>query len=217
MNVTADLTTQQQQALELIQERGEITQSELWKALDANSRAGSRLATALAEKGLIERTETTRNGHRTYLLSPTDTQTANSDESSDEDSQTDQSATEEVSQPESSVAEDSQSDSQQDRALELIKDRRALYQSELWKELDVSSRTGSRIASKLEEKGEIRREATVHNGNRTYLLRPAKKDLDFSLLMAGDKISPLVGDDEEIDPTTSDALSDWIFQLVQNQ
>jgi hypothetical protein len=61
-----------------------------------------------------------------------------------------------------------------------------IYQSEFWKALDVSSRTGSRIATSLEEEGLIRREEATYNGQRTYRLLPATKDLDFSLLMAGD-------------------------------
>ena len=49
------------------------------------------------------------------------------------------------------------------RALSLIQDRGGLYQSELWKVLDVSSRTGSRIASNLAEKDLIRREEATYN------------------------------------------------------
>lgn len=214
MNVTVELTTQQQQAWELIQKRGEITQSELWKTLDANSRAGSRLATALAEKGLIERTETMRNGRRTYLLTLTTDQATDRNQTI-EDTSTQESNSEESQPSQSTPTEDAQS--RREQALQLIQDRGSMYQSALWKELDVSSRTGSRIASQLEEKGEIRREETVHNGNRTYLLRPAKKELDFSLLMAGDMLSPLVGDEEELDPVESNEFTEWVLRLAQNQ
>ncbi|MFB6110864.1 MAG: helix-turn-helix transcriptional regulator [Halodesulfurarchaeum sp.] len=102
-------------------------------------------------------------------------------------------------------------------ALELVRDRGSIHQSELWKELDVSSRKGSRLASSLEDAGLIEREQTVHGGNRTYLLQPVirEADLDFSLLMAGDMLSPFVGE-ENIDPE-SDQFSQWIMNLVYEE
>jgi DNA-binding Lrp family transcriptional regulator len=102
-------------------------------------------------------------------------------------------------------------------ALELVRERGAIHQSEFWKELDVSSRKGSRLASKLEEAGLIEREQTVHDGNRTYRLDPivVDADLEFSLLMAGDMLSPFVGE-ENIDPE-SDRFSQWIMNLVYEE
>ncbi|WP_227357659.1 helix-turn-helix transcriptional regulator [Haladaptatus salinisoli] len=96
-------------------------------------------------------------------------------------------------------------------------DREGIYQSELWKELDVSSRTGSRLATSLEEAGVIQREEATYNGQRTYLLLPATKDLDFSLLTAGDMLSPLIENEEEIDPIDSEAFTQWILQLAQEE
>ena len=105
------------------------------------------------------------------------------------------------------------SDDERD-ALELIRDLGGIHQSELWKELDVSSRKGSRIASSLDEEGFIEREETVHEGNTTYHITPVidEWDLDFSLLMAGDMLSPFVGE-EEIN-AESDAFSQWIMTLA---
>ena len=100
------------------------------------------------------------------------------------------------------------------RGLELIRESGGIHQSEFWKELDISSRKGSRIASSLEEVDLIKKEKTVYQGNTTYLLSPVvrNEDLDFSLLMAGDMLSPFVGE-ENINPK-SDALSQWIMNLV---
>ena len=100
------------------------------------------------------------------------------------------------------------------RALELVREQGQIYQSEFWKSLDVSSRKGSRIAKKLEDKGYVEREDPVHAGNTTYLIKPIIKpeNLDFSLLMAGDMLSPFVGE-EEVD-ARSDAFSQWIMNLV---
>ncbi|MCD2199431.1 MarR family transcriptional regulator [Halobacterium sp. KA-4] len=113
-------------------------------------------------------------------------------------------------------AEATESDLSEDerQGLELVRETRGVHQSEFWKELDVSSRKGSRIASKLEEKGFVEREETVHEGNTTYLITPVidERSLDFTLLMAGEMLSPFVGE-EEVD-AQSDAFSQWIMNLA---
>ena len=100
-------------------------------------------------------------------------------------------------------------------ALELVLETRGIHQSELWKELDVSSRKGSRIAESLVEAGLINREETVYQGHNTYFLMPTAEDLDFSLLMAGDMLSPFIGE-EEVDPR-SDAFSQWLMNLAYEE
>jgi len=58
------------------------------------------------------------------------------------------------------------------RALRLIYDagEEGLLQSDLWKLLGVSSREGSRLAKKFEEKGRITREKVLEEGRWTYRL-----------------------------------------------
>jgi len=103
--------------------------------------------------------------------------------------------------------------SEDERAgLELIRESRGIHQSDFWKELDISSRKGSRIAESLAEEGLIKRNETVYDGHNTYYLEPAARDLDFSLLMAGDMLSPFIGE-EEID-ARSDAFSQWLMNLA---
>lgn len=103
------------------------------------------------------------------------------------------------------------------RGLELVRETGGIHQSEFWKELDISSRKGSRIASSLEEAGLVEREQAVYEGNTTYYIRPVVRDedLDFSLLMAGDMLSPFVGE-EDVDPK-SDRFSQWIMNLVYEE
>lgn len=101
------------------------------------------------------------------------------------------------------------------RALELVRETGGIYQSDFWKELDISSRKGSRIAESLEGEGLIQREEAVYSGHNTYLLKPRKRDLDFSLLMAGDMLTPFIGE-EEIDPQ-SDAFSQWLMTLAYEE
>ncbi|SDE71895.1 helix-turn-helix transcriptional regulator [Halorientalis regularis] len=111
--------------------------------------------------------------------------------------------------PESELTEDERG------GLELVRETGGIHQSEFWKELDVSSRKGSRIVESLADKGLIQREETVYEGHNTYHLTPAPRDLNFSLLMAGDMLSPFIGD-EEVDPH-SDAFSQWVMNLAYEE
>lgn len=111
---------------------------------------------------------------------------------------------------------DEKSLSEVERAgLALVRETGGIYQSQFWKELDISSRKGSRVAESLVEKDMVEREEAVYEGNRTYLLSPVPADLDFSLLMAGDMLSPFVGE-EEVD-SQSDAFSQWIMNLAYEE
>ena len=101
------------------------------------------------------------------------------------------------------------------RGLELIRDTGGIHQSNFWKELDVSSRKGSRIVESLSEKELINREETVYQGHNTYYLSPTAADLDFSLLMAGDMLSPFIGD-EEVDPQ-SDTFTQYVMNLAYEE
>ncbi len=101
--------------------------------------------------------------------------------------------------------------------LELIRETGGIHQSDFWKELDIDSRKGSRILDKLEDRELVEREETVYDGHNTYYVTPIRDpgDLEFSLLMAGDMLSPFVGD-EEIDPQ-SDAFSRWVMNLAYEE
>ena len=59
-----------------------------------------------------------------------------------------------------------------EKALEKIVERGSMLQSELWKTLDVSSRTGSRIAKRLADQNLIERNEVVAKGRSTYKLVP---------------------------------------------
>lgn len=99
--------------------------------------------------------------------------------------------------------------------LELVRETGGIHQSDFWKELGVSSRKGSRIVETLLEHGLVRRESAVYQGHNTYFITPAARDLDFSLLMAGDMLSPFIGE-EEVDPQ-SDAFTQWIMNLAYEE
>jgi predicted transcriptional regulator len=63
------------------------------------------------------------------------------------------------------------------KALKLVYDAgdKGILQSELWKELGVSSREGSRMAKKFEEKGKVVREKVLNDGRWTYKLFSKKE------------------------------------------
>lgn len=87
-----------------------------------------------------------------------------------------------------------------------------VLQSALWKELDIDSRTCSRIVTELETAGRITREKV----KGTYLIRGVeqKKKINAQLLMAGDSIVPCVACTEECDIPSCKMLEDWIYELV---
>jgi DNA-binding MarR family transcriptional regulator len=99
--------------------------------------------------------------------------------------------------------------------LDLVRETGGIHQSEFWKELDVSSRQGSRIVDALVDHGLVEREETIYQGHNTYYITPAPRDLDFSLLMAGDLLSPVIGE-EEVD-FQSEAFSQWMMNLAYEE
>jgi len=58
-----------------------------------------------------------------------------------------------------------------------------VLQSELWRELDATSREGSRIALKLETKGLILREKELFDGRWTYRLFPKRKPTSLNSII----------------------------------
>jgi hypothetical protein len=90
-----------------------------------------------------------------------------------------------------------------------------ILQSALWRDLGASSREGSRVAIKLEEKGLIRREKELEGGRWTYRLYP--KRLPASIESIVDCPCLLCQDNARCDPTTAISpkncgkLTDWIL------
>jgi hypothetical protein len=92
-----------------------------------------------------------------------------------------------------------------------------VLQSDLWRELDASSREGSRVAIKLEEKGLIRREKELEGGRWTYRLYP--KRMPASIESIVDCPCLMCQDNARCDPTTTispkscERLTTWILSL----
>jgi len=95
-----------------------------------------------------------------------------------------------------------------------------VLQSELWRQLGASSREGSRIAIKLEDKGLIRRERELRSGRWTYRLYP--KRLPASIESIADCPCLMCPDNARCDPTTTvspktcESLTDWLLSLTRD-
>jgi hypothetical protein len=96
-----------------------------------------------------------------------------------------------------------------------------ILQSELWRKLRASSREGSRIAIKLEDKRLIRREKELRNGRWTYRLYPKRLPAridsiaDVPCLMCPDnsKCDPA----SAISPQNCEKLTEWLLSISKNE
>lgn len=94
--------------------------------------------------------------------------------------------------------------------------KEGVLQSELWKELTLTSRDGSRLAIRLEKRGVIRREKVLDNGRWTYRLVPLRLPAQIKSI----EQSPcIVCPDEEkcdhdgvVTPYICPKLGSWVFQ-----
>jgi DNA-binding MarR family transcriptional regulator len=93
---------------------------------------------------------------------------------------------------------------------------KGVLQSDLWKDLDVDSRTCSRIIKKLEDAGLVTREETKKDGTRTFLITVVhtSEAVNPALFMAGQTIIPCVACMEECTVEHCKMLEDWIYELV---
>jgi len=102
------------------------------------------------------------------------------------------------------------------RALQVILDSggEGVLQCDLWKVLDASSREGSRISIKLENKNLIRRERELRNGRWTYRVFIKRQPVDIDSILdvpcvSCDEISRCETD-TEISPITCKQLDQWL-------
>jgi len=95
-----------------------------------------------------------------------------------------------------------------------------VLQSELWRELGASSREGSRISIKLENKGLIRREKELREGRWTYRLFPKKLPASINTitncpcLMCQD--NPRCDPSGSVSPQTCERLTEWLLLIAKD-
>jgi hypothetical protein len=94
-----------------------------------------------------------------------------------------------------------------------------VLQSSLWRDLDASSREGSRIVLKLERKGLIRREKELSEGRWTYRIYPLRKPATINSIIDCPcltcETSVRCGAYGAISPINCEALTEWISSLAQ--
>ncbi|MDI6805549.1 MAG: transcriptional regulator [Candidatus Bathyarchaeia archaeon] len=96
-----------------------------------------------------------------------------------------------------------------------------VLQSELWRKLGASSREGSRIALKLEEKNLIRRERELRDGRWTYRLYP--KRIPSSIDSIADVPCLKCSDNTRCDPSSAispqncEKLTEWLLSTAKNE
>jgi hypothetical protein len=96
-----------------------------------------------------------------------------------------------------------------------------VLQSDLWHDLGASSREGSRISIKLENKGLIRREKELRGGRWTYRLFP--KRLPASIDSIADCPCLMCPDGPRCDPSSTvsphgcERLTGWLLSLCQTE
>jgi len=109
------------------------------------------------------------------------------------------------------------------KALHFISNTRnqGVLQSDLWRKLDASSREGSRISLKLENKGLIRRERELRSGRWTYRLFPKRQPPSINsiaecpCLMCSD--DPRCTAWGAISPNGCERLTSWILVLAKEE
>jgi hypothetical protein len=95
-----------------------------------------------------------------------------------------------------------------------------VLQAELWRELGASSREGSRISIKLEDKGLIRREKELREGRWTYRLFPKRLPAsintiaDCPCLMCPD--TPRCDPAGAVSPQTCERLTEWLLFISKD-
>jgi hypothetical protein len=98
---------------------------------------------------------------------------------------------------------------------------KGVLQSDLWRELGASSREGSRISIKLEEKGLIRREKELCEGRWTYRLFPKRMPAsidsiaDCPCLMCVD--NPRCDPSSSVSPQSCERLTEWLLLIAQGE
>ena len=109
------------------------------------------------------------------------------------------------------------------RAFEIIisTGSEGVLQSELWRKMNASSREGSRISIKLENKGLITRERELHDGRWTYRLYSKRKPVTIDSIIT----CPCLTCSENsrcdggatVSPVRCDRLTHWILDIPQEE
>lgn len=94
--------------------------------------------------------------------------------------------------------------------------REGVLQSEIWKELGLTSRDGSRLAIRLERRGLIGRVKVLEEGRWTYKLTPLRFPTDMASIEKAPCIicpyEPKCSIDGEISPYVCPWIGPWVIE-----
>ncbi|MDQ3840258.1 MAG: transcriptional regulator [Thermoproteota archaeon] len=102
------------------------------------------------------------------------------------------------------------------RGLRLITDKgkSGIVQSQLWKELELNSRDGSRLAISLEKRSLIKRVRFFENGRWTYRLLPTKLPISLECIESAPCLScpveHMCSIDSSYNPQNCNLVENWI-------
>jgi hypothetical protein len=95
-----------------------------------------------------------------------------------------------------------------------------ILQSNLWKELEITSRDGSRLALKLEKQSLIKREKILEKGRWTYKLVPIEILIDIESI---DKapclmcpVEHMCSEDGSYSPNNCNLIQDWLISSIES-
>jgi hypothetical protein len=95
-----------------------------------------------------------------------------------------------------------------------------MLQSNLWKELDITSRDGSRLAVRLEKQSLIKREKILEKGRWTYKLLPIELHADIvSIDKAPCLMCPvehMCSEDGSYSPNNCNLIQDWLLSTLDS-
>lgn len=104
-----------------------------------------------------------------------------------------------------------------DKSFRIIIDngKDGILQSKLWKELDLSSRDGSRVAIRLEKRSLIKRQKILQNGRWTYKLfaikLPAGTQCIDQVPCLTCPVEHMCSVDAPYSPNNCNLIEDWIL------
>ena len=95
-----------------------------------------------------------------------------------------------------------------------------ILQSNLWKQLDLTSRDGSRLAIRLEKRSLIKREKILENGRWTYKLFPVKLPVGTQSIEQAPcltcPVEHMCSVDAYYSPTNCNLIENWILVSFNN-
>jgi hypothetical protein len=98
--------------------------------------------------------------------------------------------------------------------------KNGMLQSNLWKELDITSRDGSRLAVRLEKQSLIKREKILEKGRWTYKLLPIELHADIvSIDKAPCLMCPvehMCSEDGSYSPNNCNLIQDWLLSTLDS-